>query len=290
MSNIFDIGINHLPQTITVPTQKVLWKIVARNNGSVNLTTGVSLQLTWSTPVIYHRTSDVTDSLGQTFGNGSAAGTFLNRATDLWKVSGLNVGQEKVLIVETSLPSGTNLATALPLTLTKVISVDGITDVISENNTSVDILLGPSLEIECAPAGAAVDGQGCRCSVARNDTPCNYGITEWRVIPDSLVNTVLENLDFDQATGEYTSYQIDPTIPATFQTGMYCIVDGVEVAGPFISTETIPALFSETLYTIDTDVAKENIQFKKNGVVVSSILVCDIVDTCSTITEDDLSA
>ena len=288
--NIFDIGVNHLPATITVPTQKVLWKIIARNNGTVNLTTGVTVQLTWSTPVIYHRTSDVTDTAGQTFGNGTAANTFLNRATDLWTVSGLAVGQEKALIVETSLPSGTNLATALPLSLTKVISVTGITDTESDNNTSIDILLGPSLDIECAPAAAAVSGQGCRCSASENDTPCNYGITEWRIVPGTLVNTVLENLNFDQATGTYTRYQIDPTQPATFQVAIYCIVDGDEVAGPFISTETIPALYSEGLYTLTTDVPKEKIQLKRGETVVSEILVCDIVDTCSTITIDDLSA
>lgn len=288
--NIFDIGVDHLPQTITVPTQKVLWKIVARNNGTVNITTGVTLQLTWSTPVIYHRTSDVTDTAGQTFGNGTAASTFLNRATDLWTVGGLNVGQEKVLILETSLPSGTNLATALPLSLTKYISIVGITDTASENNTSVDILLGPSLDIECAPAAAAVSGQGCRCSAAENDTPCNYGITEWRVVPESLVNTVLENLNFDQATGTYTRYQIDPTQAATFQVGIYCIVDGDVVAGPFLSTETIPPLYSAGLYSMTTDETDENILFLRGETVVSTISVCDIVDTCSTITIDDLSA
>lgn len=288
--NIFDIGVNHLPQTITVPTQKVLWKIVARNNGAVNLTTGVTLQLTWSTPVIYHRTSDVTDTAGQTFGNGTAANTFLNRATGLWTVGGIAVGQEKTLIVETSLPSGTNLATALPLSLTKAITVTGITDTELSNNTSIDILLGPSLDIECAPAAAAVSGQGCRCSAAENDTPCNYGITEWRIVPGTLVNTVLENLNFDQATGLYTRYQIDPTQPATFQVAIYCIVDGDEVAGPFLSTETIPPLYSEDLYSMETDETDENILFLRGETIVSTIPVCDIVDTCSVITIDDLSA
>lgn len=243
--NIFDIGVNHLPQTITAPNQKVLWKIVARNNGNINLTTGITLQLTWSTPVIYHRTSDVTDTAGQTFGNGTAAGTFLNRATDLWAVGGLAVGQEKTLIVETSLPSGTNLATALPLSLTKVISVTGITDIESDNNTSIDVLLGPSLDIDCAPAAAAVDGQGCKCSVAENDTPCNYGITEWRLVPGSFVNTIEANLNFNSSTGEYTSYQIDPTKVATFQYGIYCLKDGIEVSGPFIATETILPKFNK---------------------------------------------
>jgi Domain of unknown function DUF11 len=290
MSNILDIGVSHLPSTITVPTQKVLWKIVARNNGTANLTTGVTVQLTWSTPVIYHRTSDVTDTAGQVFGNGTAASTFFNRATGLWTINGLAVGQEKVLIVETSLDPGTNLATALPLSLTKVISISGITDTELSNNTSVDTLLGPSLDIECAPAAAAVSGQGCRCSAAENDTPCNYGITRWEIVPGTLVNTVLENLNFDQATGTYTRYQIDPTLPATFQVAIYCVVNGEDAAGPFLSTETIPALYSGELYTLTTDLTNENIQLKRGETVVSEILVCDIVDTCSPITIDDLSA
>lgn len=288
--NIFDIGVSHLPLTITVPTQKVLWKIVARNNGTANLTTGVTVQLTWSTPVIYHRTSDVTDTAGQTFGNGTAANTFLNRATDLWTVGGLAVGQEKVLILETSLAPSTNLATALPLSLTKVISIAGVTDTDLPNNISIDVLEIACADIECAPAAAAVSGQGCRCSAAENDTPCNYGITQWRIVPGSEVNTVIERLDFDQATGTYTRYQIDPTQIATFQVAIYCIVNGVEVAGPFLSTETIPALYSEGLYSVGTDIPKEKIQLKRGEVVVSEILVCDIVDTCSVITIDDLSA
>jgi hypothetical protein len=241
--NIFDIGVNHLPATITVPTQKVLWKIVARNNGSFNLTTGVKLQLAWSTPVIYHRRSDVTDTSGQTFGNGTAAGTFFNIATNLWNIGSLSVGQEKVLILETSLPVGTNLTTALPLTLTKTISVDGFTDTVSENDESVDILLGPCLDIDCGPTAAAADGIGCLCSVANNDTPCNFGITRWEIVPGSGVNTDITKLNFITATGEYTKYLLNPGINGTFKYRMYCSVNGVDVSGPFEATETMTAVY-----------------------------------------------
>lgn len=256
MSNILDTNILHLPETISVPTHKVLWKIVARNNGTFNLTTGVKLQLTWSTPVIYHRRSDVTDAAGQTFGNGTAAGTFFNIATDLWTVGGLAVGQEKTLIIETSLPVGTDLSTALPLTLTKTIIVDGFTDNVSENNESTDVLLGACLDIDCGPTAAAVDGIGCLCSVANNDTPCNFGVTKWEIVPLSGVNTDIAKLNFNTATGEYTKYLVNPGIDGTFKYKIFCLVDGVVVSGPFEATETMTAIF-------DTNQLNHHISNKK---------------------------
>lgn len=242
--NIFDPTINHFPLTITTPNTKVLWKVVARNNGSFNLNTGVNVQLAWSNPVVYHRRSDITDTQGVIFGNGTASGTHFNIATHLWNVGSLAVGQEKILIIETTLPAGTDLSVALPLTLTKTISVNSLTDVVIENNVSIDVLQSYCLDTPCGPTAAAVSGIGCRCTVANNDTPCNYGITEWRIVPGSLVNTQLDKLDFNPEDGTYSEYLTNPGIPGSFQYGIYCIKDGVEVSGPFLATQTILPLFN----------------------------------------------
>src|SRR5690606_6205863 len=187
------------PQTITVPTQKVVWPVIAKNNGTAGVLSGVKVACVFSDPnIIVHRTSASDNALGVANGSTSAFGTFYDTATGLWNVGSLAVGIEnaKVLFIETSLPSGTNLLTALPITLTMTISIDGVADSDLGNNEIVYTLGAPMVDISCAPVAGPVSGS-CRCSVATNDTPCNYGQTRWSLKLDSLVNVDLTMLDFD---------------------------------------------------------------------------------------------
>ena len=234
------------PSYITIPTQKVVWKVVATNNGTVNALPNVKVVLGWSTAPVYHRLSSVTDGTGVLFGDGSAAGTFFDTATNTWQVGTLAVGQSKTLYVETSLPALTDLGVALPLTLTKTISLAGLTDSYVGNNVSIDILNAVGTTIECAPVAGNIDGVACRCSLLPYTTLCNFGVTTFELIPGSFVNTTSVGLNLDAATGDYTKFLLDPTLPGSFDFRVVC-TDGLDTFGPFGSaTVTIPALFDST--------------------------------------------
>lgn len=234
------------PSYITIPTQKVIWRVVATNNGTINALPNVKVVLTWSTAPVYHRLSSVTDGTGILFGDGSAAGTFFDTATNTWQVGTLAVGQSKTLYVETSLPALTDLGVALPLTLTKTISLAGLTDSYVGNNVSVDILNPVGTTIECAPVAGNIDGVACRCSLLPFTTPCNFGVTTFELIPGSFVNTTALGLDLDAATGDYTKFLLDPTLPGSFDFRLTC-TDGLDTFGPFgTATITIPALYDST--------------------------------------------
>jgi hypothetical protein len=282
------------PSTITVPTQKVIWRIVARNNGEVGVLSGVKVQLTFSSAVIIHRVSSSDNLFALSQGDISAQGTFFDTSTKLWTVGSLAVGEanKKVLFVETSLASGTDLSAVLPLTLTQVISATGITDSQIGNNTKIDTLLSPFVDIPCAPVAGGQNGE-CLCSVADNDTPCNYGVTKWEPIVGQYVNVDPLRLHFDINTGRYSDDAlIDPTEDGTFQYMMRCYDEnGIVIGGPFGPiTQTIRALFPisglDLGLAVDGDL--ETLNLKKGSTVLMAVDICDIVDTCSALDGNDL--
>ena len=231
------------PSTITVATQRVVWAVIAQNNGQFPIVSGGKVTLAFSSnDIIIHRTSATDNALGLANGNTTAYGSYFDTATKIWHFGSLAVGPEnqKVLFIETSLPSNFDLLNDLPITLTMVISVDGISDSLAGNNTQIHTLFAPTNELECAPVAGPMDGS-CRCSVAVNDTPCNYGQTVWELVPGSFVNVDETLLDFDTATGEYNKHLINPTLPGSFQYRMRCITpenpSGFGPYGPV--TETI---------------------------------------------------
>lgn len=233
------------PNYITLATQKVKWKIVASNTGNINANSNVNVALTWSSPIVYHRISTHTDLIpGNTFGDGSTIGTVFNSLLGNWEIGQLAVGETKTLYIETSFATGTDLSAVLPLSLTKVIE-SAYSDYIEINNTAIDVLTNYNQNLSCPPVAGAVDGVGCRCSVMSNVTPCNYGITVFSIVPLSLVNTTLDGLNFNTATGEYNRYLINPLLPGSFKFVVNCVVDGDTYGSYGESTQTIPALFQE---------------------------------------------
>lgn len=282
------------PQTITVPTQKVIWAIIATNNGNAGVLSGVKVQLTFSESVIIHRVSSSDNAFGLQQGNTSAQGTFFNTSTKLWSVGALAVGDanKKVLFVETSFAPGTDLAAVLPMTLTYVISADGISDSQIGNNTRIETLLSPFVDIPCAPVAGGQDGE-CLCSVAANDTPCNYGVTKWEPIVGQYVNVDSARLYFNQSTGQYSkSALIDPTADGTFQYMMRCYDEnGVVIGGPFGPiTETIRALFPISGLNLGLDVDDDlgTLNLMKGATILDSVDLCDIVNTCTPLDGNDL--
>ncbi|MFZ1704458.1 MAG: hypothetical protein WAT79_08920 [Saprospiraceae bacterium] len=233
------------PNYITIPTQKVIWKIVASNTGNINVGSTVKVSLTWSDPIVYHRISTNTDLVpGNTFGDGSTVGTVFNSLTNVWEIGPLLVGETKTLFIETSFAPGTDLNAVLPLSLTKVIE-SAYSDYITINDTAIDVLTNYNQNLSCPPVAGAVDGIGCRCSVISNVTPCNYGVTVFSIVPLSLVNTTLDGLNFNTATGEYNRYLINPLLPGSFKFVVNCVFDGDTYGSYGESTQTIPAFFQE---------------------------------------------
>lgn len=151
------------PSHITYSSEKVIWNIVAKNNGSVPYNNDVKVALSWNHPVNYLRVSSDTDGMqGVQFGDGSAVGTVFNRTTSVWNVGPLSVGQEKRLYVETSFDALQNLDNLLPLILTKTLTLDSGNIPNNVHVVSSDVLMKgvipfPS-EVDCSkvrygPAG-----------------------------------------------------------------------------------------------------------------------------------------
>lgn len=57
--------------------------------------------------------------------------------------------------------------------------------------------------------------------VGGNDTKCNAGVTEFRVLTGSEVNATI--VKFDKTTGYYEVNPVDVTLPWSFQYNIYCI-------------------------------------------------------------------
>jgi len=123
-----------------------------------------------------------------------------------------------------------------PFTLTSVISGDGI-DPNAINNTLVQTVTSV---VTSATAGAVADPNSCFCGdVSLNDTPCNFGTTEWRLNPATITNSTV--YVWDDATGQYHFTPDDVTTDVTAQYSIWC--DDVEISGPV--TLTIPAIITD---------------------------------------------
>lgn len=284
------------PQTITVATQKVVFAVIARNNGEAGVLNNVVVSNVFDNPdIIIHRTSATDSALGVANGSTSALGTGFDTSTKIWTIGSLGVGlsNAKVLFIETSLPSGTNLATALPITLTSTISVAGITDSVSGNNVQVQVLYAPTVDLSCAPVAVGQNGE-CLCSVATNDMLCSHGITKFEIIPGTYVNVDPDRLRFNINTGEYSkSALLNPTLDGTFQYFIKCYDEnGVLIGGSSIpTTETIRALFliEDLDLGLVSDPDTETLNLMQGDTVLDSVDWCDIVDTCSDLDENDLA-
>lgn len=280
------------PHYITTPTQKVVWIIKATNNGPDAATPPIPITVTlaWSDTIVYHRISSITDLIiGNNFGDGTAAGTNFDQLSGVWTAGYLLAGQSKYLYIETSFAPGTNLETVLPLTLTKTITITGVPDADLSNNIWTDTLTSEPECEDCPPVAAPVSGIGCLCSVATNDGLCTSGISKFELVPLSFINTVEGNLNWDVNSGTYTKFLTDPGLDGSFQYNIVCYKNGLPVSTWGPATETIPAIFDGTVYSMALSLDGLSVEFLRSGVVVSTIQICDIVDTCSPLLIGDLT-
>ena len=162
-------------------------------------------------------------------------GTF-NPTTKVWSVGSLLVGQTKWLKIVTKV---TDIGLA-PFTMTSVISGNGI-DTNNVNNTLVQTLTS----VVCAPTAGAVNDTGkCACiDVSENDQACNYGVSEWRLNPASVVNST--SYIWVTSTGKGNFTFINPTLPITGAYSLWCDAGAgfVEISGP-ATFEILPTLES----------------------------------------------
>lgn len=211
------------PASIGNNGQQVTWWIPAVNLGTTNAT-NVQVQVS------------VSPSNGlQLITFAPPAGTTYNPGTGVWTIGNLPKGEanRKWLRLVTSV-ADIGLA---PFTLTSVISGNGI-DPNALNNTLVQEIDS----VVCNPsAGAVGDPNSCNCvDVSLNDTACTHGVTEYRLVELSITNSTTYVWDDETGKGRFT--HDDPTLPITFEYGIWCDTgDGfLETSGP--ATVTIPAL------------------------------------------------
>lgn len=159
-----------------------------------------------------------------------------NFNTGKWNVGKLAAGATKWLKIVTSV-SDIGLA---PWTVTSVITGDGV-DVNNVNNTLVQTLTS----VVCAPTAGAVNDTGkCACiDVSENDQACNYGVSEWRLNPASVVNST--SYVWDTLTGKGNFTFINPTLSITGAYSLWCDAGAgfVEISGP-ATFEILPTLES----------------------------------------------
>lgn len=98
------------------------------------------------------------------------------------------------------------------------------TGTLNDPDTSDNMQTLTASQSGCAPdAGGNNDFTSCLCiNVAANDTPCTYGITEWRLNESSVVNGVVNNWDILTGKADFTV--IDPTEPITGTYDVWCVV------------------------------------------------------------------
>ena len=208
------------PANVALNGNQTTWWIPATNN-SVVTATNVTVSVT---PAPTNGLTLVTYQ--------AEVGSY-NPMTGIWSIGNLlpGVANRKWLKIVTSV-ADIGLA---PFTLTSVISGDGI-DPNAINNTLVQTVTSV---VTSATAGAVSDPNSCFCGdVSLNDTPCNFGPTEWRLNTLSVTNSTV--YVWDDSTGQYHFTPDDVTLPVTAQYSIWC--DGVEVSGP--ATLTIPAIIT----------------------------------------------
>lgn len=129
-------------------------------------------------------------------------GTVAGNTTEYLKIT--------VKVVDISLAPFTNTATA---------TADGFDPNLSDNTFTQIVEAGT-----CPPAGGSTAfTSGCLCvDLADNTTKCTKGVTEWRLIPSSVVNSV--SWVFDKLTGQASFTPVDPTKPVTFEYDVFCVI------------------------------------------------------------------
>lgn len=129
-------------------------------------------------------------------------GTVAGNTTEYLKIT--------VKVVNISLAPFTNTATA---------TADGFDPNLSDNTFTQIVEAGT-----CPPAGGSTAfTSGCLCvDLADNTTKCTKGVTEWRLIPSSVVNSV--SWVFDKLTGQASFTPVDPTKPVTFEYDVFCVI------------------------------------------------------------------
>jgi len=244
------------PANVGLNGNQTTWWIPARNL-STHTATNVIVTVTVSPSAGLAPVTYVADT-----------GVF-NFTTGKWNVGTLAAGTTKWLKIVTSV-SDIGLA---PFTVTSVISGDGV-DPNNVNNTLVQTVTSV---VTCATAGAVSDPNSCFCGdVSVNDTPCNYGTTEWILNPLSITNSVVYT--WDNATGKYHFTPEDITQDITAQYTIWC--DDVEISGP--ATLTIPAIVDSIApfdHTIDL-VQYEDLSVEEIAILTAQHPGLVIADYC----------
>lgn len=168
-----------------------------------------------------------------------------NSTTKIWSVGILAPGQTKWLKLVTKV---IDIGLA-PFTMTSVISGNGI-----DPNNANNILEQTITSVVTSVTAGAVSDIGCACiDVSLNDTPCNYGVSEWRLNP-SVINST--SYTWDETTGKGQFTHADPTLPITSSYSLWCDpgTGFVQISGP--ATITIPPII-EDKDTFDHTVLKQ---------------------------------
>jgi Domain of unknown function DUF11 len=163
----------------------------------------------------------------------TANGTF-NKTTGVWSIGTLAPGATVWLKLVTEV---IDIGLA-PFILTYVLSGTNI-DPNNVNNTGTQTLTSV---VGAAVAAAIDDPNQCNCvDVSVNDTPCNVGVTEWRLSVPSFTN--IASYTWDVTTGKGKIIPTTPFANSTFTYTMWCNTGSgfVQTAGP--ATVTITAMF-----------------------------------------------
>lgn len=157
-------------------------------------------------------------------------------------------------------------------------------------NDTVTWQIGTSVCETCPPTSGAISDTGMLyCgNVSTNDTPCTSGETTWTIDMDSIVNGTLTS--WNDQTGQYCFSYINPAQDIQFQYHIWCehLGNPIQSSGP--ATVTIPKVISNfNIFNYTIRVQGENIELVNGlGTVTSTIPICDIVNTCTPITNNDL--
>ena len=174
--------------------------IIPIRNNSVYADSNVQVQFTIPTGLIIDNYSIL-----------SNGGSF-NTSTKLWNIGGLNGLEETQLALFLKVTD----ITLAPFTVSAIVT---------SQNDPTSSSLGFVIETTTCPpsAGANPDVSGCLCgNVAKNDTKCTSGTTEWRLNVLSLTNTTAPYV-WDELTGDFSFVPDDNSVPITGTYDLYCV-------------------------------------------------------------------
>jgi hypothetical protein len=184
----------------------------------------------WEVPVtnpspfeITNAVVTITQSQGTTYQSHVASKGTYNPSTKIWTIGSVSGNKTETLKITVSV---SNILNA-PFTNTSVVSFDGV-DPNNLNNTNVQTVASTT----CPPTGgASATESGCLCvDLEKTTTKCTSGVTEWRLISNSVVNS--STYTWDKLTGKGNFTPINPTLPITFKYDLYCVkgVDEFQVS------------------------------------------------------------